>query len=232
MVVYLCQTWSPSSSCPPLPLCPHVHSLLLCLYSCPGTRFNYTVFYIYALIYDIYFSLSDLFHSVWQTQVLSTSLQMTQLFQLKKLDHLFCKISYIFDFVDCMPLVVVNKFKSVPCVSCKLIVRAWGLIRFTFGLLVKIPQKYLWVLLIASHWEILSRFSLFVMLRLIKASGIFCLHSKVPIKAGGRVAKTNTEGWSSICGQGTRSHKPQLKILCATTKTWHNQWINSINTFF
>ena len=131
-----------------------------------------------------------------------------------------------------MPLVVFNKFKSVPCVSCKLIVRAWGLIRFTFGFLVKIPQKYLWVLLIASHWEILSRFSLFVMLRLIKASGIFCLHSKVPIKAGGPVAKTNTKGWSSICGQGTRSHKPQLKILYATTKTWHNQWINSINIFF
>ena len=32
----------------------------------------------------------------------------------------------------------------------------------------------------------------------------------------------------SIPGHGTRSHMPQLKIPCATTKTWHKQ----INTFF
>ena len=150
--------------------------------SVPALELGSTVlfFYIYALIYDICFSLSDLFHSVWQIQGLSTSLQMTQLFYLKKPDHLFCKISYIFYFVDCMPMVAFKKFKSVLCISCKLIVRAWGLIRFTFDFLVKIPQKYLWVLLIASRWEILSLLSLFVVLRLIRASGILCLHSKSP----------------------------------------------------
>ena len=35
-------------------------------------------FHIYALIYDICFSLSDLLHSVWQSLDASTSLQMTQ----------------------------------------------------------------------------------------------------------------------------------------------------------
>ena len=35
-------------------------------------------FHIYALIYDICFSLSDLLHSIWQSPDPSTSLQMTQ----------------------------------------------------------------------------------------------------------------------------------------------------------
>ena len=34
-------------------------------------------------------------------------------------------------------------------------------------------------------------------------------------------------GSDSIPGQGTRSHMPQLKILCAITKTQHSQ-INKI----
>ena len=33
----------------------------------------------------------------------------------------------------------------------------------------------------------------------------------------------NAGGLSSILGQGTRSHMLQLKILHATTKTWHSQ---------
>ena len=64
--------------------CPQVHSLCLCLYSCPTPRFFRTIFFffrfhIYVLAYGICFSLSDLLHSVWQSLGPSTSLQITQL---------------------------------------------------------------------------------------------------------------------------------------------------------
>ena len=63
--------------------CPQVHSLCLHLYSCPAPRFFRTIFFffrfhIYVLVYSIWFSLSDLLHSIWQTLGLSTSLQITQ----------------------------------------------------------------------------------------------------------------------------------------------------------
>ena len=63
--------------------CPHVHTLLICLYSSPSPRFIRTIFvffrfHIYMLAYSICFSLSDLLHSVWQTLGPSTSLQITQ----------------------------------------------------------------------------------------------------------------------------------------------------------
>ena len=65
--------------------CPQVHSLRLRLYSCPAPRFFRTIcfcfffrFHIYVLAYGIWFSLSDLLHSVWQTLSPSTSLQITQ----------------------------------------------------------------------------------------------------------------------------------------------------------
>ena len=54
----------------PSPLCPHVHSLCLCCHFFPANRFISTIFldsiyiYIYALIYDSCFSLSDLLHCV------------------------------------------------------------------------------------------------------------------------------------------------------------------------
>ena len=38
------------------------------------------------------------------------------------------------------------------------------------------------------------------------------------------------EGQGSIPDQGTRSHMPQLKIPCATAKTWHSQ-INKVQYF-
>ena len=52
--------------------CPQVHSLHLCLYSCPAPRFFRTIFsfsfffrfHIYVLAYSICFSPSDLLHSV------------------------------------------------------------------------------------------------------------------------------------------------------------------------
>ena len=40
--------------------------------------YHFSRFHIYALIYDICFSLSDLLHSVWQSPDPSKSLQMTQ----------------------------------------------------------------------------------------------------------------------------------------------------------
>ena len=62
--------------------CPQVHSLRLRSYSCPAPRFLRTIFFfrfhIYMLAYGIYFSLSDVLHSVWQTLGPPTSLPITQ----------------------------------------------------------------------------------------------------------------------------------------------------------
>ena len=44
-----------------------------------GHLYHFSRFYIYALLYNIWFSLSDLFHSVCQSLGPSMSLQMTQL---------------------------------------------------------------------------------------------------------------------------------------------------------
>ena len=44
----------------------------------PVHLYHFPRLHIYALIYDICFSLSDLLHSVWQSLGPSTSLQMTQ----------------------------------------------------------------------------------------------------------------------------------------------------------
>ena len=69
----------PHHSFPPL--------VYICLFSTTVSQFlpwkgvhlyHFSRFYIYALIYDICFSLSDLLHSVWQSLDTSTSLQMTQ----------------------------------------------------------------------------------------------------------------------------------------------------------
>ena len=64
--VYRCYFLHSSHSLLPL-VCPQLHSLYLSLHSFPANRFINTIFsrfHIYALIYDICFSLSDLFHSV------------------------------------------------------------------------------------------------------------------------------------------------------------------------
>ena len=42
-----------------------------------GHLYHFSRFYMYALLYNIWFSLSDLFHSVCQSLVPSMSLQMT-----------------------------------------------------------------------------------------------------------------------------------------------------------
>ena len=84
--MYTCQSQSPNSSHHhhhhPLPLPPlvsirlfstSVSQLLPCK---PVHLYHFSRFHIYALIYNICFSLSDLLHSVWQTLDPSTSLQM------------------------------------------------------------------------------------------------------------------------------------------------------------
>ena len=63
--------------------CPQVHSLRLCLCSRPAPRFFRIIFFffwfhIYVLAYGIYFSLSDLLHSVWQYLGACISLQITK----------------------------------------------------------------------------------------------------------------------------------------------------------
>ena len=80
--VFMLMLLSFHPSFPLPPPCPQVHSLCLCLYSCPATRFISTIFFlrfrIYVLAYCICFSLSDLLHSVWQTISPPTSLEITQ----------------------------------------------------------------------------------------------------------------------------------------------------------
>ena len=99
--MYICPCHSLTSSqltLPPSP-CPQVHSLRLRLYSCPAPRFFRTIFFfrfhICVLAYGIWFSLSDLLHSVWQTLTPSTSLQMTPfrfflIFHCIYVPHLLC----------------------------------------------------------------------------------------------------------------------------------------------
>ena len=85
ILVYICQSQSPSSSHHPRPRFPSLVSIRLFSTSVslslpckPVHLYHFSRFPMYALIYDICFSLSDLLHSVWQSLDPSTSLQMTQ----------------------------------------------------------------------------------------------------------------------------------------------------------
>ena len=84
--VCTCQSQSPNSShhhpsATFPPWCPYICSLHLCLLflSCKLVHlYHFSKFHIYALIYDICFSPSDLLHSVSQSLDPYMSLQMTQ----------------------------------------------------------------------------------------------------------------------------------------------------------
>ena len=85
ILVYICQSQSPNSSHPSSPRFPPLVSI--CLSSTSVSLFlpyklvhlyHFSRFHIYALIYDICFSVSDLRHSVWQSLGPSMCLQMTQ----------------------------------------------------------------------------------------------------------------------------------------------------------
>ena len=92
---------------PPLsPLCVHTFVLYICvsISTCkPIHLYHFSRFHIYTLIYDICFSLSDLFHPVWQSLGPSTSLQMTQFHSILWLSNIplcICNIFFIHLSVD------------------------------------------------------------------------------------------------------------------------------------
>ena len=73
----ICPSQSPTSTHSPPPWYPYIHSLCLCLHFCFVNKIVYGSFFrfqIYALIYDICVSLSDLIYSVWQSLGPSVSL--------------------------------------------------------------------------------------------------------------------------------------------------------------
>ena len=98
MLIYMFQYDSLITSHPHL--LPHssiVCSLHLCLFCCIAYRIIVTIFlnsiyiYIYALIYCISVSLSDVFHSVQQAPVSSTALELTQMDYFLQLSNIpFC----------------------------------------------------------------------------------------------------------------------------------------------
>ena len=84
--IYMSTQFSNSSHPPPSATwCPYICSLCLCLYFCFVNMFICTVFfldcYVCMLIYDTYFSLSDLLHCIWQSLGPSTSLQVVKIIE-------------------------------------------------------------------------------------------------------------------------------------------------------
>ena len=81
ILVYTCQSQSPNLSTPTSLLGVHRFVLYICvsISACKLVHlYHFCRFHIYALIYNICFSLSDLLHSVGQSLGPSTCLQMTQ----------------------------------------------------------------------------------------------------------------------------------------------------------
>ena len=121
--MYRCQRYSLSSSHLPItPLHAQVTSVRLHLYFCPTNRFISTIFpdsiyiYIYTLIYNVCFSLSDFLHSVWQTLGPATTQQMTQF-------HSFWWLSSI-------PLYLcTTSFLSIPLLMDTCIVSMWRILQ-------------------------------------------------------------------------------------------------------
>ena len=89
--VYMSKLFSQSVLPSPAHPWPPVCSLHLNLASCPANRSICTT-NIYALIYNISFSLSDLLHIIWQTQSPPMSLQMTQ----------FCSFLWLSNIPSCI----------------------------------------------------------------------------------------------------------------------------------
>ena len=108
----------PPSHFPPLvSICLFSTSVSQFLTCKPVQLYRFSRFHIYALIYDICFSLYDLLHSVWQSLDPSTSLQMTQfcsfygwvIFQCVYIYHIFFIHSSIDGHLGCFHvLTIVN----------------------------------------------------------------------------------------------------------------------------
>ena len=116
ILVYICQSPSPNSShcCHPLPPFSPLGIHTFVLYICVSISalqtvylYHFSRFHIYALIYSICFSPSDLLHSVWQSLGPSTSLQMTQfrsflwLFSIVYMCHIFFIHSSVDEHLGC-----------------------------------------------------------------------------------------------------------------------------------
>ena len=118
----------PNSShlAPFLPWCPYSCSLYLSLFPlCQQVHlYNFSRFHIYALIYNIGFSHSDLFHSGWQSLGSSTSLQRTQSLFLAayySMVHM-CHIFFIHPSVDgplgCFHVLTIVNSTKETCPHC------------------------------------------------------------------------------------------------------------------
>ena len=116
------------------PWCPYVCSLHLCLYFCPAHWFICTIFsrfHVYALIYDICFSLSDLLHSVWQSLGPSTSLQTTQFCSLLCLCPFLNWVIYLF-IVELQEFLIYSGYNSlIRYMICKYFLPFFGLSFFS-----------------------------------------------------------------------------------------------------
>ena len=78
-------------------MCLFSGSVSLFLFCRQDHLYHFSRFHIYALIYDICFALSDLFHSVWQFLGPPTSLQMTQFCSLLWLSNIpLCVCVYMY----------------------------------------------------------------------------------------------------------------------------------------
>ena len=83
MILYMFQCHSPKSSHPlPLPESKRLFyaSVSLLLSCIQGYRYHLSKFHIYALVYCIGIFLSGLLHSIWTASVLSTSLELIQIY--------------------------------------------------------------------------------------------------------------------------------------------------------
>ena len=101
----------------------------------PVHLYHFSRFHIYALIYNICLSLSDLLHSVWQSLDPSTSLQVTQFRSFLWLSNIplyICTTSSISIHLKLLPFFPIDFSKNhfnlltenvyfVVCIKCKLI---------------------------------------------------------------------------------------------------------------
>ena len=183
-MVYICKSQSPNSShhhpspCH-FPRLGSIHlssaSVSLFLPCKPVHLYHFSRFHIYALIYNICFSLYDLLHSVWRSLDPSTSLQMTQFRSFLWLSNIplyICTTTALFVcfWTGRSTLFIFNSFYIVLQLINKVVLVSGvqqndsGLhiqesmlfqILFSIRLLQNIDQSYLWCFFLFYWYEIL-----------------------------------------------------------------------------
>ena len=110
--ITVCMSISITQFIPPPPPCHFPRLVSICLFSTSVSLFlscrsfhlyHFSRFHIYVLINDIWFSLSDLLHSVWQSLDPSTSLRMIQFYcflWLRNIPLYICHIFFIHPSAD------------------------------------------------------------------------------------------------------------------------------------